>query len=375
MDDSYVTSGAKIKCSCGDKTSTLTVYPDRTGFLTDKPVANVSDHTSMYNIAPFGKCHTTSYPPTGSATAANHGSLTPMPCVPGTKTKWQNGKNDYIIKGDAALLKSSYCKCCYGGIITIVDDGQVHTGEADLSRKTAETEDEWKEKEQEELLADKDGLLDGLQTVLDVAGFAPGVGAIADLTNAAIYAVRGDKINAGLSLLAAVPGIGDAAAAAKLAGKGVKVARATKVAKNAKTVQKTTSNTKFGELTQKKSVNTSTTSQATSTPKFGEITGKSHQPTPQSQGSNSSQHKFGELTRSGHTTQSPSIKTSSEPSHNLGKGTYSKPVTKHTASQTQMTPTKVEVQKTNDGPLKDVFKYKGTQPKPENAGKKLDLSS
>lgn len=234
MADSYVTSGAKIKCSCGDKISTLTVYSDRTSFLTEKPVANVSDHTSMYNIAPFGKCHTTSFPPTGSATSANHGCLTPMPCVPGTHSKWQNGKNDYIIKGDAALLKSSYCRCCYGGIITVVDDGQVDTGEADLSRKSAETEEDWKEKEQEELLADKEALLDCLQTALDVAGFAPGVGAIADLTNAAIYAVRGDKINAGLSLLAAVPGIGDAAAAAKLAGKGVKVAKASKLAKNAK---------------------------------------------------------------------------------------------------------------------------------------------
>lgn len=135
MADSYVTSGATMKCSCGDKTAKLTVYPDRTVFLTEKPMANISDHVSMYNIAPFGKCRTTSYPPTGSATAANHGTLTPMPCVPGTISEWLQGKGDYIIKGKPALLKSSYCKCQWGGIITLTNDGQTDTGDADLSRE------------------------------------------------------------------------------------------------------------------------------------------------------------------------------------------------------------------------------------------------
>lgn len=230
--DSYVCSGATMRCSFGDKSARLTVYPDRTVFLTGQPMANISDHTSLYNIAPFGKCHTTRYPATGAATAAAHGRLTPMPCVPGTMTNWRNGKDDYIIKGSPALLKSSYCKCCYGGIIRIVKDGQVDTGTADLHKQSIETAEEWTAKEQEELLEDKDTLLDGIQMALDLAGFAPGVGAIPDLLNAAIYAVRGDKLNASLSLLAAVPGIGDAAAAAKIAGKGVKLAKSAKKAEN-----------------------------------------------------------------------------------------------------------------------------------------------
>ena len=371
MSDSYVTSGAKIKCSCGDKLSALTVYPDRTGFLSEKPVANVSDHTSMYNIAPFGKCHTTNYPPTGSATSANHGCLTPMPCVPGTHSKWQNGKNDYIIKGDAALLKSSYCRCCYGGIITIVDDGQVDTGEADLSRKSVETEDDWKEKEQEELLKDKDALLDGLQTALDVAGFAPGVGAIADLTNAAIYAVRGDKVNAGLSLLAAVPGIGDAAAAAKLAGKGVKVAKATKLAKTTKSTEisaKASSNVKFGQLTQKNTARTSP-SVTSNTPKFGELTRKSPNTSSSVNPSTTSQYKFGELTNGGNKVNSSIATKQSTPA------SASNTFPKNTDFSVKSVSQKADATKCNDGPLKDVFKYKGNQPKPSNSGKKLDLSS
>lgn len=372
MADSYVTSGAKIKCSCGDKISTLTVYSDRTSFLTEKPVANVSDHTSMYNIAPFGKCHTTSFPPTGSATSANHGCLTPMPCVPGTHSKWQNGKNDYIIKGDAALLKSSYCRCCYGGIITIVDDGQVDTGEADLSRKSAETEEDWKEKEQEELLSDKEGLLDGLQTVLDVAGFAPGVGAIADLTNAAIYSVRGDKINAGLSLLAAVPGIGDAAAAAKLAGKGVKVAKAAKLAKANKAVKvvgstpKASSNLKFGQITQKTTI--PSTSVQTSTPKFGELTGR-----PANSSSvkspTISQHNFGEITRSGHKVKTGAVEKVSTPT------SKEVPIQKSAGAIEKTVHKTNESNKCNDGLLKEVFKYKGKQSAPNGSAKIIDIHS
>lgn len=149
MSDSYATSQATIKCSCGDKCTKLTVYPDRIVFLTEKPMANISDHVSMYNIASFGKCHTTTYPPTGSATAANHGCFTPMPCVPGTVTEWINGKNDYLVKGKPALLKSSYCRCQWGGIITIIDDGQIYTGKPDVIKEPRETLDDKKLGEKE----------------------------------------------------------------------------------------------------------------------------------------------------------------------------------------------------------------------------------
>lgn len=121
---SYICSKAKIKCSNGDMISTLTVLPSRTIWLYGQPQANISDHLSMINIAPCGKCHTTYYPPTGSATAANHGKLTPMPCVPNTPFPWMGGKNDVLLKGDPALISTSKLKCVYGGTITITFDGQ-----------------------------------------------------------------------------------------------------------------------------------------------------------------------------------------------------------------------------------------------------------
>ena len=224
MGNSYVSSTAKIQCSCGDKVSTLTVFPDRTIYLTGKPQANISDHISMKNVAPFGKCHTTAYPPTGSATASNHGKLTPMPCCPNTPFCWINGKDDVILKGYPALLKTSTLKCIYGGTISITFDGQVEEGEVELNFNEFETPEEIIEKQQ----LTPEQILDGIQLALDVAGFIPGIGAVADLTNAAISACRGDWVGAGMSLIAAVPGIGDAAAGAKLAHKGAKMARATK---------------------------------------------------------------------------------------------------------------------------------------------------
>jgi len=71
-----------------------------------------------------------------------------------------------------------------------------------------------------------DWLKDNAHGVLDVAGFIPVVGAVADVANAGLYAVEGDHANAALSAVAAVPGIGDAAAAVKLANRGVQAVQA-----------------------------------------------------------------------------------------------------------------------------------------------------
>lgn len=234
MADSYVCSKAKIKCSCGDKISSLTVFPDRTIWLTGEPQANISDHVSMRNIAPFGKCHTTAYPATGSATAANHGRLTPMPCVPNTPFPWMNGKNDVLLKGQPALLKSSSCKCIYGGVITFTYDGQVDGTGKDVEKENPQTQEELDANAEIELSADD--LLDGLQMALDTAGLFPGFGAIPDLLNACISACRGDWANAGLCLFAAIPGIGDVAGAAKLMKNGAKIAQKTKKAQKAEKV-------------------------------------------------------------------------------------------------------------------------------------------
>ena len=55
---------------------------------------------------------------------------------------------------------------------------------------------------------------------LDVAGFIPGLGAVPDLLNAGLYLAEGDKSNAALSAVAAVPLAGDAVKGTSMAVKG-----------------------------------------------------------------------------------------------------------------------------------------------------------
>jgi hypothetical protein len=71
-----------------------------------------------------------------------------------------------------------------------------------------------------EQLDSRNATLAQLHQSLDMAGFIPGGGTMADLLNAGIYAVEGDWRNAGFASLAAVPLFGDFAAARKFARVG-----------------------------------------------------------------------------------------------------------------------------------------------------------
>ena len=66
-------------------------------------------------------------------------------------------------------------------------------------------------------------LLDGAQFVLDILGFIPVAGEIADAANGLIYLARGDYLNAGLSFAACIPFAGWAATGGKIVGKIAKV--------------------------------------------------------------------------------------------------------------------------------------------------------
>ena len=70
-------------------------------------------------------------------------------------------------------------------------------------------------------------------TALDVAGFVPVVGTVANLANAAWYAAEGDYVNAGISAAGAIPIAGSAANAARLTARGTQAARAGVRAANA----------------------------------------------------------------------------------------------------------------------------------------------
>ncbi len=230
----YVCTGATLKCTMGTSCSRLKATPKNVS-LTGKDQANIADYVSMKNILGFGRCRSLGYPPTASATAANHGKLTPMPCVPGTCPKWKAIDKDSLLCGEPALLKPATLRCMYGGTISIVNPGQTLEIKIRGVSQQSENEEKIEQEIPEELLQefneldtqglDKESVLNGVQLALDAAGMVPVLGAIPDLINASISVLRGDWVGAGLSIVAAVPGVGDVVGGAKIAYKGAKIAK------------------------------------------------------------------------------------------------------------------------------------------------------
>lgn len=122
-DKIYVCTGAVLRCTQGTNNSSLSATPKCVS-LCSRDQANIADHISMLNIKPFGRCRSLAYPPTASATAAHYGSLTPMPCVPGTLSNWSAIDSNSQVGGQPALLDTAKLKCIYGGEITLVNPGQ-----------------------------------------------------------------------------------------------------------------------------------------------------------------------------------------------------------------------------------------------------------
>jgi len=77
------------------------------------------------NIMPFGNCMSPANPTVAAATAAALGVLTPMPCIPATPAPWAPGSPTVTLAFMPALNKSSMLTCVYGGVITVVVEGQM----------------------------------------------------------------------------------------------------------------------------------------------------------------------------------------------------------------------------------------------------------
>jgi Domain of unknown function (DUF4280) len=121
---SYVVVGAILSCSNGSKLSRLKMPFSHGVFVKGKPQMNIMDFIPNVNIMPFGKCSSLKNPAVASATAANNGVLTPMPCTPLTTMPWIDGKADKVVGDHPALLNKSTNMCFHCGLIKIEDDGQ-----------------------------------------------------------------------------------------------------------------------------------------------------------------------------------------------------------------------------------------------------------
>lgn len=105
----YVVEGAALSCSLGSDQSSLQLPKGHGIFIKGKKRANIADHTGGMNILSFGSCSRSDPPP---------------PCAMATVMKWVNGKENVLVDSEPALQSSSLNLCAYGGVISIVTNGQ-----------------------------------------------------------------------------------------------------------------------------------------------------------------------------------------------------------------------------------------------------------
>ena len=121
----HVCNGATLMCSFGVAPSTLMVLPQNRTLTSNMPAANIMDNKPMVNIMPFGMCTTPSNPAVAAATTAALGVLTPVPCVPVTPAPWITGTPTVLLGYMPALDNTHTLMCTWGGVISVVNPGQV----------------------------------------------------------------------------------------------------------------------------------------------------------------------------------------------------------------------------------------------------------
>lgn len=120
-----VCNGATLKCAFGLAPAPLVVLPLNRVLTSNQPAANILDHKPLLNIQPFGMCSCPANPAVAVATAAALGVLTPQPCIPATTLPWSPGAPTVLIANMPALNNTSVLQCLYGGVISVVQPGQM----------------------------------------------------------------------------------------------------------------------------------------------------------------------------------------------------------------------------------------------------------
>jgi hypothetical protein len=117
--------GAMLSCSFGVAPSSLVVLPVNRVLAPLMPAANIMDNKPFLNVLPFGMCNSMANPMVAAATAAALGVLTPMPCIPVTVAPWVPGSPTVLIGNMPALNQNSKLMCNWGGVISVLNPGQV----------------------------------------------------------------------------------------------------------------------------------------------------------------------------------------------------------------------------------------------------------
>lgn len=120
-----VCGGAMLNCSFGVAPSVMNVLP-AARVMSSMALASIMDYVPMVNILPFGMCSNPANPTVAAATAAALGVLTPMPCIPITTAPWVPGVPMVLIGNKPALNHTCKLMCSWGGVIQVVNPGQVN---------------------------------------------------------------------------------------------------------------------------------------------------------------------------------------------------------------------------------------------------------
>ncbi len=152
--------------------------------------------------------------------------LAPLPQMPQVKIQdyglYQGlGQAELLVAQDQLLLGADGCQlyAVHGGLPTRLPNKQVLLQEGLDGLSTASSRPEIGSPAHFQIQFQ--GYMQSLDyhTILDLAGMLPLVGEVADLFNAALYALEGDYANSGISLAATIPFIGWSATGGKLANK------------------------------------------------------------------------------------------------------------------------------------------------------------
>ena len=119
-----VCNAAQLTCTMGSVPSALVVLPTHRLMTSHQPAANVTDHQSLLNIQPFGRCRSLKNPVVADATNRARGRLTPMPCIPNTPAPWVPGAIGVMLDHRHSLDHGCKLSCEWAGVITVVAPGQ-----------------------------------------------------------------------------------------------------------------------------------------------------------------------------------------------------------------------------------------------------------
>lgn len=116
--------GASMMCSFGTAPSTLIVNSQQKTMAGGPMMATIMDNKPGANIPPFGMCNSVANPATKRPPPV---LFTPAPCTPVIAAPWAPGSPTVLVGNLPALNNLCKCMCNWGGVINIVNPGQMKT--------------------------------------------------------------------------------------------------------------------------------------------------------------------------------------------------------------------------------------------------------